>query len=120
MGTGAAFVVSGVSEKFSSLLFRFPRKIFILCISNKQRGREHWAVLVIPKVLYLRFIICWLNNFGDFHRILIGWLSNRVSKTFQSQIVIEIMANFVYHHWGSTTIYQPLSYLFRTLSNITM
>ena len=44
MGTGAAFVVSGVSEKFSSLLFRFPRKIFILCISNKQRGREHWAV----------------------------------------------------------------------------
>ena len=27
------------------------------------------------------------------------------------------MGNYVYHHWKCTSIYQPLSYLFRSLNN---
>ena len=30
-------------------------------------------ITLVPKVLQLRFLIRWLNNFGSFYWILIGW-----------------------------------------------
>ncbi len=34
---------------------------------------------------------------------------------FQPLIVIDRMGDFMYHHWGCTSFYRPLSYLFRSL-----
>ncbi len=50
------------------------------------------------------------NNFGDF-------LNNRLVE-FQPIIVIYRRGNFVYHYWRFTSIYQLLSYPFRSLVNI--
>ena len=35
---------------------------------------------------------------------------------FQSLILIYRRGNFMYHHWGCTSIYWPLSYPFRSLA----
>ena len=43
-----------------------------------------------------------------------NWLINLSVQTFQPLIVIYIMGNFVYHHWG--LIYWPLSYPCRFLT----
>ena len=43
----------------------------------------------------------------------IGWFIKLSVQTFQPLIVI--YSNFVYHSWVRTSIYRPLSYLFRSL-----
>ena len=46
---------------------------------------------------------------------LIGWLTKLSVRTFQQLSLIHIRGNFVYHHWGFTSIYRLLSYPFRSL-----
>ena len=76
--------------------------IGIACIIIQGR-RRHWAVYCTsPQSLLISFLIRWFNNFGNF-------------STFQPLIVIYRSNNFVYHHWGCVSIYQPLSYPFRSL-----
>ena len=79
-----------------------------------QRGREgtldcllHW----FPKSYNNNTLVYGLTNLET----LIGWLNKLSVKTFQPLIVIYIMGNFVYRHWGGTSIYWPLSYPFRPL-----
>ena len=66
---------------------------------HSQRRKGQWTVCYIsPQSFIIRFLIRWLNNFF----ILEIFIS------FQSLIVIYKRNNFVYHHWGCTSIYQPL------------
>ena len=81
---------------------------------KKPGGREGTLVL-IPKVLLYQILIRWLNNFGNFYRILIVLFIKLSVQTFQPLIVIYRMGNFVYHHWGCTSIYKSLSYPCRIL-----
>ena len=48
-------------------------------------------------------------------KTLIGCYIKWSVQTFQPPIVIYISSNFVSHHWVCTSIYQPLSYPFRSL-----
>ena len=52
---------------------------------------------------------------GDFCWILIGWFIRLSVLTFHPTILIYRRINFVYHQWVCTSIYQPLSYPFRSL-----
>ena len=36
----------------------------------------------------VHFLICWLNNFGGFYWIMIGWFIKLCIQTFQLQIII--------------------------------
>ena len=68
-----------------------------------QGGRGYYTS---PQSFIKCFLIRWLNNFEEF--IEFYWFINLSVQTFQPLIVIYIMGNFMYHHWGS--IYWPLSY----------
>ena len=52
----------------------------------------------IPQSFMITFFIPWLNNFGVFYLILIGWFIESSVKTFQPLTVIYRRSNFVYHH----------------------
>ena len=58
----------------------------------------------VPKVLYYCFIIRWLNNYGDYYLILIGWFINLNLKHFPVLTVIYRRGDFVYHHLGCTSM----------------
>ena len=47
--------------------------------------------------------------------ILIGCFIKFSVQTFQPLILITRMGNFLYHYWGCTSIYRPLSYPLRSL-----
>ena len=74
-------------------------------------------IKLVSKVLWLRFLIRWINNFGGCYWILVDWFINFSVQTFQPLIVIYIRGNFMYHHWKCKSIYRPLSYPFRFLNN---
>ena len=90
--------------------------IFYLCCQQREREREDNGLFItlVPKVLQ-SFFIRWLDNFGDFYWILIGLLIKLSDQTFQPLILIYRIGNFVYQHWGYTSIYRLLSYPFRSL-----
>ena len=48
--------------------------------------------------------------------LIFNWLVH-LGQTFKTLIVILKSGNFVYHHWECTSIYRPLSYLFRFLDD---
>ena len=87
----------------------------------REGGEIGLFITLVPKVLWLRFLIRWLNNFGDLHWKLIGWMVNSAKcQTFQQLFVIYRRGNFVNYNWGCTLIYRSLSYPFRSLQrNIT-
>ena len=62
------------------------------------------------------FLIRWINNFGGFFWILIGWFVELSVQTFQPLILFYRRSNFVCHHWGCISICRPLSYPFRFLA----
>ncbi len=86
--------------------------------SHRERGDNKKFITLVPKVLKWRFLICCLNNFGDFYWILIRLFSTQSVHTIQPLIFIYRMGNFVCHHWGFRSIYRPLSYPFRSLEII--
>ena len=82
----------------------------LMVLNTREGGRGHWPVYFIsPQSFKWRFLIRWLNNVGGFYWILIGWFVKSSVQTFQPQILIYKRGNFVYHHWGCTSIYWPLS-----------
>ena len=85
----------------------------LLC-SEIERGRWMFITL-IPKFLYCRFLLRWLNNFGWF---LIGWFIRLNVQTFQPLIVKYRSSKFVYHDRRCTSICRSLSYPFRSLNGI--
>ena len=60
-------------------------------------------ITLVPKQL-------WLNNFGDFQWIFIGWFIKLNFQTFQPLITIYRRGHLVCNHWGFTSIYRPLYY----------
>ena len=48
----------------------------------RKRLENELFITLVPKTLWLCFLICWLKNFGDLYLI-----------------VIYIWSNFVFHHW---------------------
>ena len=72
-------------------------------------------IILVPQSFIITFSFRWLNNYGDFYRILIGWFKLSV-QTIQPHIVKSY--NFVYNHWGHTSIYRPMSYSFSSLTRI--
>ena len=58
------------------------------------------------------FLIRWLNNFGDFNLILIGWIIELNVQTFQPLFLIYRRGNFVYHHsWCTSCPFRSLKFL---------
>ena len=88
-------------------------------IASREEGDIGLFITLVPKLSWC-FLIRWLNDFGNFYLILIGWFINLSVQTFQQLILIYIRDNFVYHYLGCTSIYRPMSYSFRSLqlSNI--
>ena len=83
-------------------------------IINTKYGKGHWAVYYIcPQSFIIKFLILW-----DSYWTLISSIIKWSVPTFQPLIVIYRKCNFVYHHWGWTPIYRPLSYPFISLINI--
>ena len=78
----------------------------------REGGAIGLFITLVPKVLRLRFVICWLNIFGDFYWILFGWFINLNVQVFQ----IYRRDDVVYNHWKCATIYRPLSYAYRCLA----
>ena len=69
-------------------------------------------------------LLHWSSNLNDIFFLFVGsktlgFMISRFTrfnvKTFQPQIVIYWRGIFVCNHWGSTSIYQPLSYPFKFL-----
>ena len=80
--------------------------------SREREGQMGCFFTLVPKVLH--FLIYWLNIFGNFYWILIGWFIKLSGQMFWTLILIYRRGNFVYYHWGWTSIYRPLSYPFRS------
>ena len=72
--------------------------------SERERGK--WAVYYTSPQSYTKksFLIRWLNNFGEYYHILIGWIIYLSVQTFQPLIVTYRRVNFVHHHWGGLFI----------------
>ena len=98
------------------ITFFFSR--YKVLAAAREGGDIGLLITRVPKVLQERFLIRWLNKFGDFF-ILIGCIIKLCVLTFQPLIVIYRSGNFVYHQWGFTSIYWPLPYPFRSLSSRT-
>ena len=81
----------------------FNSSLFVIIVFyRREEGENGLFITLVPKVLQLRFLIHCLNNFGDYFLILIGWV-----KTLQHLIIIYRGGDFVYHYWGSITIFIP-------------
>ena len=71
---------------------------------------RHWAVYYTSPQTMATFLVCLLNNLGDFYLLLIGWIIYLNFQTFQRLILIYSRGYFVYHYWRCKSIYRPLSY----------
>ena len=76
---------------------------------SRERGDNRLFITLVPKV----FLFFNLTTLGLL--ILIGWLIKLSVPTVQPLIMIYKRDNFVCHHWGCTTIYEPSPYPFRSL-----
>ena len=85
---------------------------------EREREREDNGLFItlVPKVLYLQFLIRWPNNIEEFKWNLIGWLIKLSVKIFLPLMVINRRGNFVFENWGCTSIYWPVSYPLRSLT----
>ena len=81
----------------------FHRPKFIKFFISREGGDIGLFITLVPKVLYWRFLIRWLPNFGDF------WLNKSLSfsvQTFQPLTILTYRScNLVYNHWGCTLSY---------------
>ena len=62
----------------------------------REGGDIRLFITLVHKVLLKRFLIRWLNNFGDIYKILNGWFIKLSVQTFQSLIEIYRRSNLVY------------------------
>ena len=59
-------------------------------------------ITIYPKVLkYISYLFIWLNSFGDYYSILIGWFIKLSVQMFQPIFVIYRRGNFVNHPFWS-------------------
>ena len=77
-----------------------PNKRFF-GLEIREGGDIRLLITLVPKILYSRFFMRWLNNFGDFYWILIFWFIKLSVNIFQL-LFIFYRGNFVYYHWGCT------------------
>ena len=87
--------------------------IIYYLISVKVTGIVNWAVYYSSPQSFK--IIRWLNIFGTFIEF---WFIKLRDQTFQPLFLIYRRGNFVFHNWGCTSMYWPMSYLFRSLACI--
>ena len=93
-------------------LYKYSCQMLLLNMINiwtthsMQGGRGHWAVYYTsPKKIY--------NNC-----LMISCFIKLSVRTFQPLILIQRRGNFVYNNWGCTSMYQPISYPFRSMPRI--
>ena len=69
---------------------RYPSRIIdrLALKESRKRGDNGLFTTLVPKVNNNVFLIRWLNNFGDFYWILIGWFIKMSIKMFQPLILI--------------------------------
>ena len=78
--------------------------IYITACCQRERGQ--WAV-DYTNPSFTKTFIRWLNIFRDLLNFN-WWCFNKLSvKTFQPLIFNYRRCNFVYQHWGFTSIYRP-------------
>ena len=100
-------------------VFSTVHVINLLHVSKtSQGGREHCAVYYTSPQSFTIFFVLFvglttLGNLIDF----IGCFVKFIIQKFQPLIVINRRGIFVYHNWGCTSIYWPLSHPFRYLEN---
>ena len=101
----------------TNIIKHVPESICYCVFGRLCRGRGHWAVYyTIPQSFMIPFFIRWLIIFGNFYWTYISWFIQLRVQTFQIIFVLfNRRGNFVYHHWGCTSIYRPVSYTFRSL-----
>ena len=81
-----------------------------------QRKRGQWVVYYTsPQIIIKMFSYSLAFQLWALQLILICCFIKLKVQTFQPIILIYRNGDFVYNHWGSTSIYQPLSYPFRSL-----
>ena len=75
-----------------------------------QQGMIQWTVYYTSHQSIFNNVFLFVDwtTLGIFW-ILIGWFIELSVQTFQTKIVIYRWGNFVYHHWGCTSIYRRLS-----------
>ena len=84
-----------------------------LSIRNMFRSEKEGTMGCLFQSFKWWFLIRWLYILGDFSKFWsVGLLS---VQTFQPLICIYSRGNFMYHHWGCTSNYRPLSYPFISL-----
>ena len=84
---------------------------FLHCVFI-QRERKQWTVYCTSPQSFKVFLICWLNNFGTFTELVVFFKFS--IQTYQPLLNYR-RGDFVYHPWGCTLIYRPLSYPIRFL-----
>ena len=78
----------------------------------RERADNGLFVTLVPKVNDVSFSLSY--NFGDFIEFWLVSIELSV-QTFQTLILTNRRGNFVYYHWGCTSIFRSLPYLFRSL-----
>ncbi len=82
-----------------------------IIIRERERGDNGQFITLVPKVNVFLFVDT--ATLGDFYLILICWFIKLSVQTTN----FTLHGNFVYHHWGRTSIYWPFSYPFRSKHN---
>ena len=92
-------------------------RIEYLCY-NFQGGRGHWTVnyIWIQRCIITLYYSLALKDFGYFWWIMIYWFYTNSVQTFQPITKIYRWDYFIYHHWRCLSIYCPLSYPSKSLS----
>ena len=86
-----------------------------------QGGRGHWTVYYTsPQSFIINFFLfVGFTTFGAFIEFwfvgVLSWVSKRLTSWFNFTEGFV----FVFHHWGCTSIYLPLSCPFRSLESLT-
>ena len=81
-------------------------------MQGNQVGRGHWDLYYTsPQSFIITVYYLLAYQYGDFYLISICQFIKLSVQTFQPLIVIYRRGNFVFLHWGHTSIYQPLSWL---------
>ena len=84
--------------------------------ANPREGGDIWLLVHWSPSFINTFSYSLAFNFRYFNYILIFWFKKLIVQTLLPLILIYRKSISIYHHCRCTSIYQPLSYPFRSLA----